>query len=46
MSALPTQCNYHLMRNKRRPLWEDKENAQGGLWKLKCKKDDSVRPLV
>jgi len=30
------------MRNNRKPLWEDAENSQGGQWKLKCNKNDTV----
>lgn len=41
VSRLPKSYSYHLMRNDRRPLWEDPENSKGGLWKLKCKKEDT-----
>ena len=30
------------MRNKRRPVWEDIDNSRGGLWKFKCRKEDTV----
>ncbi|XP_022196272.2 eukaryotic translation initiation factor 4E type 3-like [Nilaparvata lugens] len=35
--------SYHLMRDERRPLWEDKANSQGGTWRFKCMKEDSLR---
>lgn len=41
ISRLPVRYSYHLMRNTRRPLWEDSENARGGQWKFKCKKEDT-----
>jgi len=35
--------SYHLMRNeKRRPVWEDMDNMDGGLWSFKVKKEDTV----
>lgn len=41
ISELPNRYSYHLMRHKRRPLWEDPENVKGGQWKFKCKKEDT-----
>lgn len=35
---------YHLMRGRRRPLWEDPENRRGGTWRLRCHKKHT--PLV
>lgn len=26
------------MRDRRRPIWEDPENENGGYWKLRCNK--------
>jgi len=46
VSELPNRYSYHLMRNKRRPLWEDAENSQGGQWKFKCKKEQSVSEVL
>ena len=32
------------MRNEnRRPIWEDSDNADGGLWAFKVRKEDTVR---
>jgi Eukaryotic initiation factor 4E len=42
-SDLPERCSYHLMRGERQPLWEDPENTNGGTWRFKCLKNNSVR---
>lgn len=41
VSSLNVRYTYHLMRNERRPVWEDKANCKGGCWRLKCSKLDS-----
>lgn len=38
--------SYHLMRDDRYPLWEDKLNQKGGTWRLKCHKYDTVNILI
>ncbi|XP_005099335.1 eukaryotic translation initiation factor 4E type 3 isoform X1 [Aplysia californica] len=38
---LSIRFSYHLMRNNRRPVWEDEENSDGGNWTFKCKKNDT-----
>jgi len=42
VAHLPERCSYHLMRGERQPLWEDPDNTNGGTWRLKCLKSDSV----
>jgi len=37
-SRLPIRFSYHFMRDRRRPIWEDPENENGGYWKLRCNK--------
>jgi hypothetical protein len=44
-SDLPERCSYHLMRGERQPLWEDPENTNGGTWRFKCLKNNSVSLL-
>ncbi|XP_048740340.1 eukaryotic translation initiation factor 4E type 3-like [Ostrea edulis] len=41
VNKLNVRYTYHLMRNERRPVWEDKANCFGGCWRLKCSKLDS-----
>ncbi|KAH9504763.1 Eukaryotic translation initiation factor 4E type 3-B [Bulinus truncatus] len=40
-SKLSIRYSYHLMREQRRPVWEDEENSEGGNWTFKCKKQDT-----
>ncbi|ETS80101.1 hypothetical protein PFICI_07630 [Pestalotiopsis fici W106-1] len=37
-SKVPLMTDYHLFRNGIRPIWEDKENKEGGKWVLRLKK--------
>ena len=34
---------YHLMREEREPLWEDPALSNGGVWRIKCPKKETVR---
>ena len=43
VDKLNVRYTYHLMREERRPVWEDEFNCNGGNWRLKCHKFDSVR---
>ncbi|UJR15088.1 hypothetical protein I4U23_002055 [Adineta vaga] len=38
-SRLPNRVSYHLMRQNRKPLWEDRENENGGIYTYRCPKD-------
>jgi len=38
-SRLSNRVSYHLMRQNRKPLWEDKENENGGIYTYRCPKD-------
>jgi len=40
---LPMKSYYHLMREEKKPLWEDPVISKGGTWKIKCSKKDTVR---
>ncbi|KAI5780806.1 translation initiation factor eIF 4e-like domain-containing protein [Geopyxis carbonaria] len=37
-SALPHVSDYHIFRKGIRPVWEDKENKNGGKWNIRLKK--------
>ncbi|OWF37759.1 eukaryotic translation initiation factor 4E type 3-like [Mizuhopecten yessoensis] len=41
VDMLNVRYTYHLMRDERRPIWEDVNNCHGGNWRLKCNKVDS-----
>ncbi|XP_062522572.1 eukaryotic translation initiation factor 4E type 3-B-like [Corticium candelabrum] len=43
---LPVRTSYHVMRGDRRPLWEDKENVNGGYWKMKIKKHNTKQTWI
>lgn len=38
--------SYHLMREDRKPLWEEPYNSRGGTWRIKCQKRDTVSNFV
>jgi hypothetical protein len=40
---LQVRYSYHLMRYEHKPLWEESYNQQGGTWRLKCFKKDTVQ---
>lgn len=40
-STLDMRTSYHFMRGERKPLWEDKENVNGGYWKMRCAKQNT-----
>ena len=44
VSEIQMRYSYHLMREERRPLWEEAYNRNGGTWKIKCCKQDTVFP--
>ena len=43
VTELPQRSYYHLMREERQPLWEDPHICNGGTWRIKCRKQDTVR---
>jgi len=43
LTELPSGSYYHLMREERPALWEDPHLCNGGTWRMKCKKVDTVR---
>lgn len=38
---LSQRYTYHMMRDDRKPLWEEPRNSRGGTWKVKCRKEDA-----
>ncbi len=44
VAEIQMRYSYHLMREERRPLWEEPYNRNGGTWKIKCFKPDTVNP--
>jgi len=42
VAEIQMRYSYHLMREERRPLWEEPYNRNGGTWKIKCAKQDTV----
>ena len=42
VSELKLRCYFHLMRYEREPLWEDPSLADGGVWRIKSQKRDTV----
>lgn len=42
LSELPHGSYYHLMREERPPLWEDPHICNGGTWRMKTKKQDTI----
>ena len=42
VTQLPNRSYYHLMREERQPLWEDPHMSNGGTWRIKCRKHDTV----
>ena len=42
VAEIQMRYSYHLMREERRPLWEEPYNRNGGTWKIKCFKPDTV----
>lgn len=42
VSEISLRYSYHLMRGDRRPMWEDEGNQNGGTWRIKVSKRDTV----
>ncbi|XP_063235203.1 eukaryotic translation initiation factor 4E type 3-like [Bacillus rossius redtenbacheri] len=40
---IPVRYSYHMMREDRKPLWEEPYNQHGGTWRFKCWKKDTSR---
>ncbi|KAK6621830.1 hypothetical protein RUM44_001637 [Polyplax serrata] len=35
--------SYHMMREERRPIWEESYNKKGGTWRFRCNKSDTSK---
>uniref|UniRef100_A0A0P5I8M8 Putative Eukaryotic translation initiation factor 4E type n=1 Tax=Daphnia magna TaxID=35525 RepID=A0A0P5I8M8_9CRUS len=46
VAEIQMRYSYHLMREERRPLWEEPYNRNGGTWKIKCFKPDTVNTIT
>ncbi|XP_034255163.1 eukaryotic translation initiation factor 4E type 3-like isoform X1 [Thrips palmi] len=40
---IQVRYSYHLMREDRKPLWEEPYNRRGGTWRIKCQKRDTTK---
>lgn len=43
LHELDAKCGFHFMRKGVRPVWEDTSNRDGGIWKLRIKKEDGCQ---
>ncbi|KAJ1525345.1 hypothetical protein ONE63_010163 [Megalurothrips usitatus] len=42
-NEIQVKASYHLMREDRKPLWEEPYNRRGGTWRIKCQKRDTTK---
>jgi len=42
VDKLKTKSSFHMMKAGIRPIWEDPENANGGFWATRVKKEDTA----
>jgi len=40
---LKAKSSYHMMKTGIRPIWEDPNNADGGFWAMRVKKEDTTK---
>jgi len=41
LDKLKLKSSFHLMKSGVRPIWEDTENANGGVWSMRVRKEDT-----